>query len=103
VENDIVRVNEIITLKKTSFPAMLKGTPEFDEAKKELKLLEKEKSACFREIKSLKGKIKSKEMDIKSAKNTIEKNELDRKKQQLVIQEKKQLVGPLVKKKEGIQ
>ncbi|MDO8928416.1 MAG: hypothetical protein Q7W54_05445 [Bacteroidota bacterium] len=103
VENDIVRVNEIITLKKTSFSAMLKGTPEFDEAKKELKALEREKSGCFREIKSLKGKIKSKEMDIKSAKNTIEKNELYRIKQQLVIQEKEQLVGPLVKKKEGIQ
>lgn len=102
VENDIVRVNEIITLKKTSFSAMLKGTPEFDEAKKELKVLEKEKSACFREIKSMKGKIKSKEMDIKSAKNTIEKHEQDRKNQRLVIQEKEAIVDQLVKKKEGI-
>lgn len=103
VENDIVRVNEIITLKKTSFSAMLKGTPEFDEAKKELKVLEKEKSACFREIKSMKGKIKSKEMDIKSAKNKIEKNEQDRKKQRLLIQEKENIVDQLAKKKAGIQ
>lgn len=103
VENDIVRVNEIITLKKTSFSAMLKGTTEFDEAKKELKVLEKEKSACFREVKSLKGKIKSKEMDIKSAKNKIEKNEQDRKKQRLVIQEKENIVDQLAKKKAGIQ
>lgn len=103
VENDIVRVNEIITLKKTAFSAMLKGTPEFDEAKKELKVLEKEKSGSFREIKSLKGKIKSKEMDIKSANNKIEKNKQDRKKQQLVIKEKEEIVDQLVKKKEGIQ
>lgn len=103
LENDIVRVNEIINLKKVSFSTMLKGTPEFDEAKKELKVLEKEKSGYFREIKSSKGKIKSKEMDIKSAKNKIEKNDIDLKRQQLVIQEKEAIVSQLVKKKEGIQ
>ncbi|MDP2890821.1 MAG: hypothetical protein Q8P34_17875 [Bacteroidota bacterium] len=103
LENDIVRVNEIINLKKVSFSTMLKGTPEFDEAKKELKVLEKEKSGYFREIKSSKGKIKSKEMDIKSAKNKIEKNEQDRKNQRLVIQEKENIVDQLVKKKAGIQ
>ena len=103
LENDIVRVNEIINLKKTSFSAMLKGTPEFDEAKKELKVLEKEKSGLFRDVKSMKGKIKSKEMNIKSAKNKIDKNDGDLKRQQLVIQEKEQIVDQLVKKKEGIQ
>jgi hypothetical protein len=103
VENDIVRLDETITLKKTAFSTLLKGTPEYDAGKKELKELGKEKSKYFGEIKSLKGKIKSKELDIKSAKNKIAENDLSMKKQQLVIQEKEQIVAQLIKKKEGIQ
>lgn len=103
VEADIVRLNETIELKKTANSLLVKETPEYDEGKKGLKELEKEKSKHFREVKSLKGKIKSKEMDIKSAKNTIEKNDLDLKKQRLVIQEKEATVNQLIKKKDGIQ
>ena len=103
VEGDIVRLNETIELKKTAFSSLVKGTPEYDEGKKGLKELEKEKSKYFREIKSLKGKIKSKEMDIKSAKNTIADYDVDLKRQQLVIQEKEKIVDQLTKKKEGIQ
>lgn len=103
VENDIVRLNETIELRKTAFPSLIKGTLEYDAAKKELKELEKGKSRYFREIKSLKGKIKSKELDIKSAKTNITENELDLKKQQIIIQEKEQVVEQLNKKKEGIQ
>lgn len=103
VENDIVRLNETIELKKTAFSSLTKGTPEYDGAKKELKDLEKGKSSYFKDIKSFKGKIKSKELDIKTAKNNIANNETNLKKQQLVIQGKEQIVDQLIKKKEGIQ
>lgn len=103
VENDIVRLDETIELKKTAFSSLLKGTSEYDGAKKELKELEKGKSKYFKEIKSLKGKIKSIELDIKSAKNNIAVNDQDLKKQQMVIQGKEQIVDQLIKKKEGIQ
>ena len=62
VESDIVRLNENLELNKAAFALLLKGTPEYDAAKKELKELGKGKSKYFREIKSLKGKIKSKEL-----------------------------------------
>ncbi len=103
VENDIMRVNETIELRKTAFSVLIKETPEYDAAKKEMKELEKGKSKYFRDIKSLKGKIKSKELDIKSAKNKIADNELDMKKQRIVIKEKEQFVDQLIRKKEGIQ
>ena len=103
VENDIVRLDETITLKKTAFSTLTKGTPEFDAAKKELKNLEKQKSKYFGESKSKKGKIKSKELDIKDAKTQIADNEVYLAKQRTVIQDKEQIVEKLKQKKEGIQ
>lgn len=103
VENDIVRLNESIELKKVAFSSLTKGTPEYDLEKKGLKDLEKEKSKYFREIKSLKGKIKSKELDIRSAKNEISDNDKNLKKQKLVIHEKEKIVDQLNEKKEGIE
>ena len=103
VERDIVRLNETITLKKLAFAELMKGTPEYDLAKKELKGLEKQKSGYFLDIKSLKGKIKSKELNIRSAKNKIADNDQSVKKQKLVIEEKQLIVEQLIRKKEGIQ
>ena len=103
VESDIVRLNETITAKKVAFAAFAKGTPEYDLAKKELKDLEKQKSGYFRDIKSLKGKIKSKELNIRSAKDEIADNDQSVKKQKLVIEEKQKIVEQLIGKKEGIQ
>lgn len=102
-ENDITRLNETIELKKVAFSTVTKDTPEYDAGKKELKELEKEKSKYFKQIKSLKGKIKSKELDIKSAKNQISDNDRDLKKQKSVIQGKEQIVDQLKSKKEGIE
>jgi hypothetical protein len=103
VENDIVRLYEKITAKKDTFATLTKKTPEYEEAKKELKELGKEKSKYFNKIKSFKSKIKGKELDIKSAKNKIAENESKIVAQQKVIQDKEQIVLQLIAKKEGIQ
>lgn len=102
-ENDIARLDENMTSKKTAFEMMTKSTPEYDLAKKELKSLSKEKSKYFDKIKSAKSKIKSKEMDIKSAKNKIAQNDSAEKKQQEVIDGKQKIVDQLVEKKNSIQ
>lgn len=102
VESDIVRMNDIINMKKDTFPTYAKETPEYEAAKKELKTLEKEKSGYFKEIKSLKKKIKSKEQAIKSAQNKIAENELKVVRQQQVIAEKERIVEQLNQKKDGI-
>lgn len=102
VESDIVRVNDVISLKKDTFPTIAKETPEYEAAKKELKVLEKEKSGYFKEIKTLKKKIKSKEQAIKSAQNQIAENELKVVRQQQVIAEKERIVEQLNQKKDGI-
>ena len=102
-ENDVVRVDDIITLKKTAFSLLVKETLEYDAAKKELKELEKQKSKYFRQIKAFKGNIKSKELGIKSAKKKIAENEVKVGKQQQVIEEKELIVEKLMQKKEGIQ
>jgi hypothetical protein len=103
VESDIVRVDDIIEQKKTEFSSQLKDTPEYDAGKKGLKESEKEKSKYFREIKSLKGKIKSRELGIKDSKKKISENEHRVVKQQKVIEDKQEIVDQLNKKKEGIQ
>ncbi len=103
VENDIVRLDETITARKVDFSTLMKKTPEYEVAKKELKTLAKEKSKLFGQVKSLKGKIKSKEQDIKSAQGKIAENELKMVRQRLVIQEKELIVEQLNGKKEGIQ
>jgi hypothetical protein len=103
VESDIVRLDDIIEQKKTEFASLIKDTPEYDAGKKGLKESEKEKSRYFREIKSLKGKIKSKELGIKDSKKKIAENEHRVVKQQKVIEQKQEIVEQLNKKKEGIQ
>jgi len=103
VESDIVRLDDIISAKKVSATTLTKKTPEYDAAKKELKDLAKEKSKYFSKIKSLKGKIKSKEQDIKSAQGQIGENELKLVRQRAVIQEKELIVEQLIAKKDGIQ
>lgn len=102
VESDIVRLDESITANKTRFATLTKKTPEYYAAKTELKELAKGKAKYFKQIKSLKGKIKSKELDIKSAKNKIAENDLKMEEQQKVIQEKEQMVMQLIEKKEAI-
>lgn len=101
VENDIVRLDESITANKATFATLTKKTPEYKIAKTELKELSNEKSKYFKQIKSLKGKIKSKELDIKSSKNKIAANDLKMEAQQKVIQEKEQIVMQLNEKKEA--
>jgi hypothetical protein len=102
VENDIVRLDETITLKKTAFATVEKKTPEYDAGKKELKDMARQKSKYFGEIKSLKSKIKGKEEDIKSYKGKIAENENKLERQRSVIREKEQIVEQLNQKKAGI-
>ena len=101
-EADNVRMDENITTKKIAFEALIKKTPEYDAAKKELKDLEKVKSKNFNNIKSQNSKIKSKEMDIKSSNEKINQNDLQAKKQQLVISDKQKIVDQLVEKGNAI-
>lgn len=103
VESDIVRLDEVITAKKVTFTTLSKKTPEYGTAKKELKVLTKEKSKYFNKVKSLKEKIKSKEQDIKSAQGKIADNELKLVHQRMVIQEKGLIVEQLTQKKTNIQ
>lgn len=102
IENDIFRIDEINEEKKLAFSSISKGTPEYDVAKTELKTISKEKSKSFARIKTLKGKIKSKQMDIKSANNKIVKNETQLSIQEKIIEEKELVVEELEMKKENI-
>jgi outer membrane murein-binding lipoprotein Lpp len=103
LENDIVRLDENITAKKVAFTTLIKKTPEYEEAKKELKDLAKEKSRYFGKIKSQKSKIKAKEADIKAAKGRINQNDIRIEKQQLVISDKEKIVEEIIAKKEAVQ
>jgi len=103
IQNDISRLDESIGAKKLAFSLLLKGTPEYDVAKDDLKVLAKEKSKSFGKIKSLKGKIKSKEQNIKSSEKKISQNEVLITNQQKVIESKEAIVDQLQEKKEGIQ
>jgi hypothetical protein len=103
VENDIKRLDESTEAKKLIFAGLTKDDTEYDYTKGVLKDLAKEKSKSFRKIKTLKGKIKSKELDIKSSKTSIEKNDLKVKDQEKVIEDKGSIVEQLEKKKENIQ
>lgn len=102
-ENDIIRLNDRITAKKADFAGLTKKTPEYDDAKKELRGLSKEKSKYFNKIKSMRSKIKSKEMDIKSAKGKISANEIQIIKQRKLIEDKNSIVDQLLQKREKIQ
>lgn len=103
LENDIVRLNDTITAQKVMLATLMKKTPEYDVAKKQLKGLEREKSKLFSQVKSLKGKIKSKEQDIRSARDKITENEMKLVRQRQVIQEKELVVEKLNNKKNDIQ
>ena len=103
VENDIKRLDETIETKKAEFALLTKDSPDYAMNKTKLKELSREKSKNFSKIKSIKGKIKSKEMDIKSLKGKIAQNEIQLNKQQLVINDRLQIVGELEQKKVGIQ
>lgn len=102
VESDIVRLGEVISGKKSTYTGVTKDSPEYDLMKDELKDLSKQKSKYFREIKSFKNRIKSKEQDIRSSQRKIVENELRLIRQQSVIQEKELIVEQLNQKKAGI-
>jgi hypothetical protein len=102
LEKNITYVDEKIENKKIEFALQEKGTPEYDLGKLDLKILNKEKSKDYRNIKSLKSKIKTNKMDIKFNNNKIESIESDIKRQQEVIEEKENIVDELIQKKENI-
>ena len=103
VMNDIKRLDEKIAAQKVTFSGLKKGTPEYDAGKTEQKELAKEKAKSFNKIKSLNGKIKSKQMDIKSLQNNINLNDLKVSAQQTVIVDKEKVVQNLIQKKDAIQ
>lgn len=102
-ENDIVRLNERITAKKVASAGLVKKTIEYDDAKKELRGMSKDKSRYFSKIKSFKRKIKSKEMDIRAAKEKISENEVQLIKQRKIIEDKTSIVTQLESKRDRIQ
>ncbi len=102
IENDISRLDEIIDEKKLNLEMLIKKSPEYDIAKKEIKELSKDKSKYFKKIKSCKTKIKSREMDISDSKDKIKQHKLQAEKQQELIDGKLKIVDLLIEKKAGI-
>ena len=102
IENDISRLDEIIDEKKLNLEMLIKKSPEYDIAKKEIKELSKDKSKYFKKIKSCKTKIKSREMDISDSKDKIKQHKLQAEKQQELIYGKLKIVDLLIEKKAGI-
>ncbi|MFA5328142.1 MAG: hypothetical protein WC384_10145 [Prolixibacteraceae bacterium] len=102
VQNDIKRLEESNEAKKLILAGLTKDDAEYDYTKGVLKDIAKEKSKNFRKIKSLKGKIKSKELDIKKAKSNIVDNDIKVTDQQKVIEDKESIVEKLEDKKNNI-
>lgn len=103
LENDSARMDETIAAKKKEFSEMLKDSADTKPAKTKLKALQKEKARNPIEIRTLKGKIRSKELDIRSAKTQIADNEIEIKTQKTVIDGKQQIAEQLIKEKGEIQ
>jgi len=103
LRNDSASMIETIDLKKEELSEMQEDSLDYLQTKAELKSLEREKTRFPREIRMLKGKIKSKELEIQSAKKLIAANELELKNQEAVILEKQQIAEELIREKGEIQ
>lgn len=103
LKNDSASMIETLALKKKEFSEMQQDSVDFKKAKAELKSRERENARLPREIRILKGNIKTKELDIESAKNQIAENEIAIKNQEAVIQQKQQIAEELIREKGDIQ
>jgi len=103
LRNDSANLIESIDLKKQQFSEIPLDSTNYKKTKAELKFLEKERAKYPRDIRTLTGKIKSKELEIQSARNQIAQNELEIKNQEAVIREKQQIAEELIKEKGEIQ
>lgn len=103
LRNDSTRMVETLASKKKDFSQMNKDSVDFETTKSELKSQERENVRIPREIRMLKGRIRSKELEIESAKNQIAENELEIKNQEAVVQEKQQIAEELIREKGEIQ
>ena len=103
LRNDSANMVETIAFKNKEISAMHKDSLDYQVAQVELKAMEREKSRVPREIRNMKGRIKSKELAIESARNQIAANEIEIQNQEAIIQEKQQITEEFIRKKGEIQ
>lgn len=103
LRNDSVNIVENIAFKNEELSGMNADSIDYQVGKVKLKAMEREKARVPREIRNLRGKIKSRELAIESARNEIAANEIEIDNQETIIQEKQQIAEEYIRKKGEIQ